>query len=259
MFSAYCPDKDEIVAIKFSDAPASLIYEYHALSAMAPLPMVPRAIELDEWQDCTFMVIEYINGYNLSRYIGRCRCGYAEIAGLAWAIAFLMQRVWEQGYCLPDIKPENIIIDVVEGRIVVIDWGSVVERDRPIREFTPAYDMSSWKAGQRLGTQHYMIFSICMLMVTLIRGKPYNPLDASIIDVVNYIKRVDCQEDLKNVIIAGLQGRYISLAQFVHGISSIAFMPRNCDFSAADRIINISLIAAAAFAILAIVNWFALI
>lgn len=259
VFLAQRVDDGKKVALKISCVGEDLIYEYHSLTDMACLSMVPEAIELDEWHGYTFLVLEYIEGYDLSYYIGAGKCSYAGAVRLGCILAFLMSKVWGKGYCLTDVKPENVMVDIANRRIIVIDWSSLTEADAPVKEFTPTYDIASWGVGRRLADQRYMVFAISMIMTVLIMGKSYSPVSVSIDEVTEDIKRTKCPVGVRNILIAGLKGRYDTLQQFYNAMNGLDIYDQSSENDRMDKIINITLAAAALFAFLSIANWLILI
>ncbi|WP_291957632.1 hypothetical protein [Mahella sp.] len=259
VFLARRVDDGKKVALKISCEGEDLIYEYHSLTDMACLSMVPEVIELDEWHGYTFLVLEYIEGYDLSHYIRAGKCSYAVAVHLGCILAFLMSKVWQKGYCLTDIKPENVMVDTANRRIISIDWSSLTEAGATVKEFTPTYDIASWGVGQRMADQRYMVFAISMVMMVLIMGKSYSPVNVSIDEVLADIRRAKCPIGVKNILIAGLKGGYDTLQQFYNAMNALDMYDQPSGNDRIDEIINIALAAAALFAFLSIANWLTLI
>jgi len=111
-------------------------------------PAIPRVIGMKETRDATFLVMEYVEGESLRRYIWEhAPLPTEEAISIARQLAATLGYLHSRGIYHRDLKPENIIIGP-DGRIHVIDFGSALLRGT--RRVT-------WGLGGNvLGTPDYM-------------------------------------------------------------------------------------------------------
>jgi serine/threonine protein kinase len=109
---------------------------------------IPRVIAMKESREGTFLVLEYVEGKTLRRYIWeKAPLPLDEALSIACQLAVTLDYLHAHGISHRDLKPENIIIGP-DGRIHIIDFGSALLRGT--RRVT-------WGLGGNvLGTPDYM-------------------------------------------------------------------------------------------------------
>ena len=96
-----------------------------------------------------FFVMEFVDGTDLRRVIQAGKLSPAEALAIIPQICEALQYAHEEGIVHRDIKPENILLDK-KGRVRIADFGLAKLLDRPATPYTLT------RAGQRMGTPHYM-------------------------------------------------------------------------------------------------------
>lgn len=179
-------------ALKISSDLFSITKEYDALLKLKGFRFVPEIFDLDDAILYNtlyhYIVIEYINGQNLS-YLIKKSVGLNTAVQLCIFLCDAMMNMAKKGIYYSDLKPENIMIDKDNKRIVVVDFGCVLKKGESIKEFTKAYDRASWSMGERRVDGGYMSFQIGMIMINLVSGKTYNPENTSIAQVLKDSKQ----------------------------------------------------------------------
>jgi len=154
IFKASGPDGKPVI-LKFPDAsllgdPAT--YERFrrevAVGQRLDHPAIPRVLGLKETREALFLVLEYVEGKTLRRYIWEHGpLSPDEALSIAGQLAGTLDYLHAHGVYHRDLKPENIIIGS-DGRIHIIDFGSALIRGT--RRVT-------WGLGSNaLGTPDYM-------------------------------------------------------------------------------------------------------
>src|SRR5258708_279272 len=117
-----------LVAIKAlpaatSDRTASLRLVREARSASAlNHPNIVTIHSIDESEDFTFIVMEYITGETLASLVKRENLTFARLLEIALQICDAVGAAHAIGLMHRDIKPQNILI-TLEGRVKVLDFG----------------------------------------------------------------------------------------------------------------------------------------
>ncbi len=96
-----------------------------------------------------YLVMEFVDGANLRQAIRTGKLSAREALAIVPQVCDALQYAHDQGVVHRDIKPENILVDR-SGRVRIADFGlaKIVQR-------TPV-DMTITRAGQVMGTLHYM-------------------------------------------------------------------------------------------------------
>ncbi|NLM03930.1 MAG: protein kinase [Clostridiales bacterium] len=204
-----------LYALKISKDNLSINREYRLLKKFATVDMIVNIHEIDDFHIngdiYYFIVLEYIDGYNLKDYIQKNKININIIIGIMIILMEGIDLFHRQGYIFADLKPENIMIDRKNKYIKIIDLGGVVKKGSGIKEFTPAYDRASWKCGDRIAEPSYDIFSIMMIFTKMILAEDINPRKQSMKDIIIKIRNSSIEDYLKKYIISGLIDGYISL------------------------------------------------
>jgi len=117
-------------------------------------PNIVRASDADEKDGLHYLVMEYVEGLDLSELVQRA--GPLPIADACAAIrhaAVGLQHAYENGLVHRDIKPSNLML-TTDGQIKVLDLGLALLEQSGDDEHTAGRDLTS--TGQTMGTLDYM-------------------------------------------------------------------------------------------------------
>ena len=96
-----------------------------------------------------YFIMEFVDGTDLRRVMETGELSPAEALAIVPQICEALQYAHEEGIVHRDIKPENILLGK-KGRVRIADFGLAKLLDRPATTYTLT------RAGQRMGTPHYM-------------------------------------------------------------------------------------------------------
>jgi tRNA A-37 threonylcarbamoyl transferase component Bud32 len=96
-----------------------------------------------------YFLMEFVDGTDLRRVIQAEQLRPAEALAVIPQICEALQYAHDEGIVHRDIKPENVLLDK-RGRVRIADFGLAKLLDRPATVYTLT------RAGQRMGTPHYM-------------------------------------------------------------------------------------------------------
>jgi tRNA A-37 threonylcarbamoyl transferase component Bud32 len=96
-----------------------------------------------------YFIMEYVDGTDLRRVIQSGELSPPQALAIVPQICEALQYAHEQGIVHRDIKPENILLDK-KGQARIADFGLAKLLDQPAAPYTLT------RAGQRMGTPHYM-------------------------------------------------------------------------------------------------------
>jgi len=96
-----------------------------------------------------YFIMEFVDGTDLRRVIQAGDLSPAEALAIVPQVCEALQYAHEEGIVHRDVKPENILLDK-KGRVRIADFGLAKLLDRPATTYTLT------RAGQRMGTPHYM-------------------------------------------------------------------------------------------------------
>ena len=96
-----------------------------------------------------YFIMELIDGTDLRRVIQAGQLSPPEALTIVPQICEALQYAHDEGIVHRDIKPENILLDK-KGRVKIADFGLAKLLGRPASVYTLT------RAGQRMGTPHYM-------------------------------------------------------------------------------------------------------
>jgi serine/threonine protein kinase len=86
-------------------------------------PHIVTAFDAEQVQDCHFLVMEFVEGQSLDRYVQQHgRLAIAEVSDYIRQAALGLQHAWERGMVHRDIKPQNLM-RTPEGQIKILDFG----------------------------------------------------------------------------------------------------------------------------------------
>ena len=169
--------------------------------------MVPQVYELDDFQLGSvvyhFLITEYFEGKSLGRLVGRTGCSRALAIGVQ--ISWFLSCLHKAGYVFGDLKPGNIILDREQDEIHIIDYGSVSVKGHSLKQYTPGYDRANWQAGDRIADEGYDMFSLGMLLLSLVLGKQNQTGNHNLNEVISMAVKKIKDKTLLNVIIKCLK------------------------------------------------------
>ena len=96
-----------------------------------------------------YFIMEFVDGTDLRRVMQTGELSPVEALAIVPQICEALQYAHEEGIVHRDIKPENILLGK-KGRVRIADFGLAKLLDRPATTYTLT------RAGQRMGTPHYM-------------------------------------------------------------------------------------------------------
>jgi tRNA A-37 threonylcarbamoyl transferase component Bud32 len=96
-----------------------------------------------------YFVMEFVDGTDLRRVMLAGELGHPQALAIVPQICEALQYAHTKGIVHRDIKPENILLDK-DGNVKITDFGLAKLLDRPANIYTLT------RAGQRMGTPHYM-------------------------------------------------------------------------------------------------------
>jgi tRNA A-37 threonylcarbamoyl transferase component Bud32 len=96
-----------------------------------------------------YFIMEFVDGTDLRRVIQAGQLSPAEALAIVPQVCEALQYAHEEGIVHRDIKPENILLNR-KGQVRIADFGLAKILDRPATIYTLT------RAGQKMGTPHYM-------------------------------------------------------------------------------------------------------
>ncbi len=128
IFRARDTDLDETVALKFlkgeigADVAARFVQEIKTARKVNH-PNVVRVFTLEKWQDHRFIVMEYIDGVPLPRWLARSPApSRPDRLKLAVQVATALDAAHRIGIVHRDIKPDNVLV-TAGGEAKILDFG----------------------------------------------------------------------------------------------------------------------------------------
>lgn len=250
-----------VKAMKISKDTLSITNEYNAMIALKDLEFVPIVYELDDWEYNKdifhYIVMEYIFGINLKKLMGSA-LESRNIFKIGLILVNMFKRIDILGYKYTDIKLENIILDS-KGRIYFIDFGGLIEKEMPTKEYTPIYNINSWNVGFNYNHQMEVMFSITMIMISLIGNTEYNPLVYSLEQIKAKIQTFPLRKDQIQFLCNALDGKYKTFSQYEKVLSNrISYNKKNNSLNKIDYVLIASIVSFV-FVIIMSVRYFLLI
>ncbi len=169
--------------------------------------MVPGVYELDDFQLGSvvfhFLITDYFEGRSLDSYVGKT--DYRRALAIGVQVGWFLDCLHKAGFIFGDLKPKNIIFDRIRDQIHIIDYGSVCAKGHCLKQYTPGYDRASWRAGDRIADEGYDIFSLGMLLVSLVLGKQSRTGNCSLEKVISKVYKKIADTTLRCLIKKCLQ------------------------------------------------------
>ena len=167
--TAYDPKLDRKVAIKLTRSLATASVERRGrilreAQAMARLshPNVVQVYEVGELRDELFVAMEFIDGVDLSEWLGERARGWREVQRVFLAAGRGLAAAHAAGLVHRDFKPANVLVGA-DGRVLVGDFGlarasGAIEGEAPRAPVAAGSELASplTANGALLGTPAYM-------------------------------------------------------------------------------------------------------
>ena len=157
VYSAY-DSYGNIVAIKISKELLSLTNEYNGLMKFKNMAFVPNVYDFDDWEYngdiWHFIVMDYIQGRNLKEVSKNQQLNTRHAFKIGLRLLNIMREIDNLGYKYTDIKLENI---KENGYLHLIDYGSLVKKDEPTKEYTQIYNIKCWNVKVNTIIQTYYL------------------------------------------------------------------------------------------------------
>lgn len=203
-------DSGKTFALKISTDIVSITKEYKFLKKFGDICQSPRVYELD---DCNiegklfhFFIMEYIEGFTLKEAIKRKKLTLRSKISIVRILASMLKQINTEGYVYTDLKHENIMIDKEKGLIRLIDLGSIVRMGDTVKEYTAMYDRKSWGMGTRVADTSYQMFTIMILLITMLLGNDIEPGKDRLEDIFKKLRNMGLPEDLYQLMDRYLKG-----------------------------------------------------
>lgn len=214
---------DNIRAIKISNDIFSISREFHVVNELN-FHSIPRVYDLDdcEIQGKTyhFFVMDYIQGKNLKEIIDNESIGMKNVLGIGYILVNILNILYNIGYIYTDIKLTNILIDENREKLYLVDFGSLIDKNSSIKEYTPCYTTFSWTSSFS-DALRCSIFSVTMIMVSLIFKREFDPLIYDLDDIVVSIERLNIDNSIKRLLIKGLKGGFSSFDEYNKNLNKL--------------------------------------
>ncbi len=239
--------RKKVIAIKISKDLLSITNEYNAMVKLKNMPFVPKVYDFDdlEWggEVCHFIVMDYIHGENLKEIDTKRKLNPQIIFKLGEVLINILREIDETGYKYTDIKLENIILDK-RGNVYFVDFGCLVEKGKPTKEYTPPYNINSWNINFKYDYEISTLFSVTMIMVSLIGKKEFNPLICSLEQVIVKINDLPLKNREKQFLIDGLKGKFKNFNEYKNSLSSLIKGKKSYNgLSKIDYILAVSIVS----------------
>ncbi len=142
-------------------------------------PAFPRGFEFFERHHSYYIVMEFINGKDLSKAVddyamqhGKVEDGL--IVHLGKEIADALEMIHQAQYVYRDLKPQNIMLDGISGRVKIIDFGTLYRSSdkNPLLFESEGYTPPEFLDRSTPIVSNGDIFSLGALLYELAVGEP---------------------------------------------------------------------------------------
>ncbi len=208
---------------------------------------IPTVYDFDDFKlnnrTYHFIVMDYIDGQNLRKIREKVNLNIKKVLKIGLILVDMVEKISRLGYKYTDIKLDNIIVDR-KGKIYIVDLGSLVKESMPTKEYTPAYNINSWNLKFKNSSTLASLFSITMVMVSLISGREYNPLKSDLDYIIREVNSFPIRNSIKAFLIEGLKGNFSDYHIYFKSLSSILMeKDHSPSLSKIDYVLMISLVS----------------
>jgi hypothetical protein len=180
-----------------SPAERLALVEEGKLLAQLEHPHLVRVYDLDFHQDRPFLVLEYIPGSTLSKYVEETRLTPAGAASLVAKVARALAEVHRRGLLHQDIHPDHVRID--EAGEPHLDYGPATLRQRRPSEESPHASgplaflaPEQARGGRERAGQRSDVFGLGGVLYFLLTGKaPGEPPDLAALRAAGVPRRLE--------------------------------------------------------------------
>lgn len=216
--------KGNIVAIKISKELLSLSNEYNGLLEFKNMDFVPKVYDFDDWENkgeiWHFIVMDYILGENLKEISKNNKLNTRHIFKIGLRLLYIIKEINSQGFKYTDMKLENIILTKA-GDIYLIDYGSLIEKDKPTKEYTQVYNVNSWNVKHKYSLEKSILFSINMVLINLVGNFEYNPIQYTLEELVANVQKFPINKRERNFLLKGLRGKFKNFTQYEKALKGL--------------------------------------
>ena len=212
--------------LKMSKDTSSITREYYTMENLKNLDFIPTVYDFDDFQYkgeiYHFIVMDYIPGENLKEVSKKNKLKIEEVFQIGYFIVDSLEKIYNIGYRYYDIKLENIIL-TRKNAVYFVDFGGVAEKNSHIVEYTPNYNMISWKKNESGNYFENIIFSTTMVLITMFLRKEYHPFLFTLEDINEKIKNTNLDKEIKKFLQRGLNGKYGSLNEYKSDLKKLSY------------------------------------
>lgn len=250
--------RGRVKAIKISGDISSITREYENMKKFKALRIIPKAYEIDDYkkygETFHFFTLDYIDGYNLKQIIKARNVDIQDSINIVMIILKNLKIIYDYGYIYSDIKLENIMISKRDRKVYLIDFGGVVDKSLGLKEYTPTYNIVSWGLDNQNQITS-MIFSVNMLLTSMILRQEPSPLVKSIKDVEEEIKNKTIKSSIKKTMKNALNGRSGDIDKYITDLENI-ILNKGVDLDIINLIFKGSILSfLVVITINVIINW----
>lgn len=246
--------RGQIKAIKISQDTLSITNEYNSMLSLKNMFFVPKIYDFDDWEYkgeiYHFIIMDYIDGENLNQIIDNKVLHPKIIFKIGEILLNILEIIDRLGFKYTDIKLENIMVDK-SSNVFFIDFGSLVKKDKPTKEYTPSYNINSWNVKFDYNYEINILFSVTMIMVSLLGVNEYSPILLSLNEVIDAVKKFPLRKKEKEFLINGLSGKYKNFNQYR---LSLSFLISNRYYGRLDKIDYLLIISIVSFVFVVILG-----
>lgn len=187
VYKAYDAELDRFVAIKTlhdmvlmeskESALTIFLKEYAIGKKMHDHQNVCKTYDMFEWNDCYYMVLEFIDGCRLDKFIQPEHLPPPKDV-IYWSkqILSVFQHLYNLGYLYRDIKPQNVIITAANNMVKIIDFGlscklEEAKEKRDVIEGSPEFNIAPERLNFSGEDMRSEIYGLGMLMYFCLTGK----------------------------------------------------------------------------------------
>lgn len=198
-------------AMKVSSDLVSITKEYGYLERFSAMRFAPKAYELDDCEKdnriCHYFVMEYVDGDTLRAILSKEKLSFGSKLDIARIITDVLRGINDKGYVYTDLKFENIMLDRKNRRIRLVDLGSITHIGDRVKEYTAMYDRGSWKAGSRVADLSYQVFSVAILLISMLLSRDVDPEKDRLEKLLQQLERKAYPRELYILLSDCLEGR----------------------------------------------------
>lgn len=224
-------DYGDNYAMKISRDLVSITKEYSNLNKFSGMRLVPKVYELDDGEKDNklyhFFIMEYIEGCTLRDALLKKKLAFGSKLDIVRIIADALKGINDRGYVYTDLKYENIMIDSKNGLIRLIDLGSITPIGGRVKEYTPMYDRSRWNAGSRTADPDYQVFTLIILLISMLLNKDVNPDRERLDRVLERLKKCSFPKALYETVDGCLDGSIADCGSLCRSLDCIC----RCSFT----------------------------